>query len=153
MKSCPRCGRQNEEDVRFCGRCGLDIVEYDKHQTRPSTEDDQFCYRHPREQTNLKCGRCLKPICTKCAIIGPAGPRCQDCAKQNIEFRPAAVVHQAKSTIFKIGKLGPYGIYFTILIISMLFGIFRGCGRTNSGSTDQEYSRPDQSQDEKSSNN
>jgi hypothetical protein len=138
MKSCPRCGRQNEDDVQFCGRCGLDFVEYAKHQTRSTTADDEFCYRHPKEQTNLKCGRCLRPICAKCAIMGSAGPRCPECAKQNIEFRPAAVVHSAKRTIFKVGKLGPFGIYFSILIIMMIFGLFRGCGTGN----DDQYSRP-----------
>ncbi len=154
MKSCPRCGRQNEDDVQFCGRCGLDFVEYDKHQSRPSTEDDQFCYRHPKEQTNLKCGRCMKPICTKCAAIGPAGPRCPDCAKQNIEFRPAAVVHQAKRTIFGLGRMGPYGWWIGIAIISVILGAFRGCGSVDSGSSIQEASRPAQGgQDEKGSNN
>ncbi|MEI8281544.1 MAG: zinc-ribbon domain-containing protein [Armatimonadota bacterium] len=136
MKSCPRCGRQNEDDVQFCGRCGLDTVEYERHQARPSSDDEQFCYRHPKEQTNLKCGRCLKPICTKCAAIGPAGPRCPDCAKQNIEFRPAAVVHSAKRTIFGLGRMGPYGIWIAIIVGSMVIGMFRGCG-----SVDNESSR------------
>ena len=154
MKSCPRCGRQNEDDVHFCGRCGLDFVEYEKHQARPSTEDQEYCYRHPKVQTNLKCGRCLKPICTKCAIIGPAGPRCPDCAKQNIEFRPAAVVYSAKRSVSGLKKMGPYGIYIVILIISMLFGGFRSCGRGSSGPVGHGQYRPaPDEQDDQGSNN
>jgi uncharacterized membrane protein YvbJ len=151
MKSCPRCARQNEDDVRYCGRCGLDIVEYEQHQTRPTSSDADVCYRHPKEVTNLKCGRCMKPICTKCAQIGPAGPRCPDCAKQNIEFRPAAVVHTAKSSVLRIGRMGPYGIYFTLLIIVMILGFFRGCG--DGGAAGPGSSHPSISQDEKDSRN
>ncbi|MBI1333854.1 MAG: zinc-ribbon domain-containing protein [Armatimonadetes bacterium] len=145
MKSCPRCGRQNEDDVRFCGRCGLDLVEYEQHQARPATEDTMYCYRHPKEATNLSCGRCGKPICTKCAVIGPAGPRCPDCAKQNVTVRPAAVIHEAKRAVTGIGRLGPYGIYIVVLIAISALGALRGCAcNTQHGRIPQEYSRPDQ---------
>lgn len=147
MKSCPRCGRQNEDDVQFCGRCGLDIVEYEKHQTRPSSDDTAFCYRHPKEATNLSCGRCGKPICTKCAVIGPAGPRCPDCAKQNVAFRPGAVVLQAKRQLFSIGRLGPMGIYFLVLIAITIFGAMRGCGRSSNYSEPPPTSREQDSRE------
>ena len=26
-----------------------------------------FCYRHPNVETSLRCNRCNKPICVKCA--------------------------------------------------------------------------------------
>lgn len=144
MKSCPRCARENDDDVRFCGRCGLDILEYERHQVRPNEGDTTYCYRHPKEATNLSCGRCGKPICTKCATIGPAGPRCPECAKQNIAFRPGAVVHEAKRTVFKIGKLGPYGIYLVVIICVTVFGAMRSCSASRPERIDPEISRPDQ---------
>jgi hypothetical protein len=40
-----------------------------------------FCYRHPDRETWVRCGRCEKPICTRCAMQGPVGFRCRDCGK------------------------------------------------------------------------
>ena len=127
MKSCPRCARQNEDDVRFCGRCGLDLVEYEQHQTRPNTSETNFCYRHPKEATNLSCGRCGKPICTKCAAIGPAGPRCPDCAKQSVTIRPAGVVHEAKRRIFSLSRVNPFAIYAAAFLLLVILGSLKGC--------------------------
>lgn len=38
------------------------------------------CYRHPKVETAVSCGKCDRPICTKCMISGPAGMRCPECA-------------------------------------------------------------------------
>ena len=44
-------------------------------------EDDGplYCYRHPRSETYIRCGRCDQPICPKCAVQGPVGFRCRQC--------------------------------------------------------------------------
>ena len=39
------------------------------------------CAAHPRVETNLKCGKCGKPICPRCMVQTPVGARCPDCAK------------------------------------------------------------------------
>lgn len=39
------------------------------------------CATHPRIETNLRCGKCGKPICPKCLVQTPVGARCPDCAK------------------------------------------------------------------------
>lgn len=39
-----------------------------------------WCARHKKVKTRLRCGRCEKPICPKCTIMGPTGARCPDCA-------------------------------------------------------------------------
>lgn len=39
------------------------------------------CPRHPKVETNLRCGKCDQPICVKCAVPTPVGARCPDCAK------------------------------------------------------------------------
>jgi hypothetical protein len=48
------------------------------------TMDDvvTFCYRHPDTETGLRCNRCGKPICAKCAVRTPVGFRCPDCVRQ-----------------------------------------------------------------------
>ncbi len=39
------------------------------------------CATHPDVETNLRCGKCDKPICPKCMVQTPVGARCLDCAK------------------------------------------------------------------------
>ena len=39
------------------------------------------CATHPDVETNLRCGKCGKPICPKCLVQTPVGARCPDCAK------------------------------------------------------------------------
>ena len=39
------------------------------------------CAAHPQVETNLRCGKCGKPICPKCLVQTPVGARCPDCAK------------------------------------------------------------------------
>ena len=39
------------------------------------------CATHPKVETNLRCGKCGKPICPKCMVQAPVGARCPDCAK------------------------------------------------------------------------
>jgi len=39
------------------------------------------CATHPDVETNLRCGKCGKPICPKCMVQTPVGARCLECAK------------------------------------------------------------------------
>lgn len=39
------------------------------------------CATHPAVETNLRCGKCGKPICPKCLVQTLVGARCPDCAK------------------------------------------------------------------------
>ncbi|HEV2127348.1 MAG TPA: B-box zinc finger protein [Thermomicrobiales bacterium] len=38
------------------------------------------CSYHPDVMTGLRCSRCGKPICPRCAVRTPVGLRCPDCA-------------------------------------------------------------------------
>src|SRR4030067_708041 len=38
-----------------------------------------YCANHTDVETTLRCNRCEKPICAKCAILTPTGYRCKDC--------------------------------------------------------------------------
>ena len=55
-----------------------------------------FCYRHPERETYISCGRCDRPICTSCAMLGPVGARCKECGKLAFDpmtsFTPAQLV-------------------------------------------------------------
>ncbi len=39
------------------------------------------CAAHPDVETNLRCGKCGRPICPKCLVQTPVGARCSDCAR------------------------------------------------------------------------
>ena len=40
-----------------------------------------YCANHPNVETTLRCNRCNKPICTRCAVRTPTGYRCQECVR------------------------------------------------------------------------
>jgi len=46
-----------------------------------STPPTLYCANHPQTETTLRCNRCEKPICTKCAVLTPTGYRCKDCVR------------------------------------------------------------------------
>lgn len=39
------------------------------------------CAAHPDVETNLRCGKCGKPICPRCMVMTPVGARCPECAR------------------------------------------------------------------------
>jgi MFS family permease len=41
-----------------------------------------YCANHPDKETTLRCNRCNKPICAKCAVRTPTGYRCKECINQ-----------------------------------------------------------------------
>jgi hypothetical protein len=40
-----------------------------------------YCANHPGVETSLRCNKCGKPICARCAIRTPTGYRCQECVR------------------------------------------------------------------------
>ena len=47
-----------------------------------------YCVNHPTTETLLRCNKCGKPICMKCAQLTDVGYRCKDCirSQQNVYF-------------------------------------------------------------------
>lgn len=43
--------------------------------------DMLYCANHPTVETLLRCNRCNKPICTRCAVQTDVGFRCQECIR------------------------------------------------------------------------
>ncbi len=51
-------------------------------QTTPAIASDTlYCANHPQTETQLRCNKCGKPICTKCAVLTPVGYRCRECLR------------------------------------------------------------------------
>ncbi len=40
-----------------------------------------YCANHPNVETTLRCNRCNKPICPRCALLTPTGYRCRECVR------------------------------------------------------------------------
>jgi hypothetical protein len=46
-----------------------------------SSETILYCVNHTDTPTTLRCNRCEKPICPKCAVLTPTGYRCKECVR------------------------------------------------------------------------
>ena len=53
--------------------------------TIPEEPGVYWCWRHRKVKTRLRCGRCEKPICPKCTVMGPTGARCRECASNRTQ--------------------------------------------------------------------
>lgn len=62
----------------------LVAVEEHKHiaDEEESGELVLYCANHPNRQTHLRCNRCGKPICSRCAKPTPVGYRCPECIRE-----------------------------------------------------------------------
>jgi membrane associated rhomboid family serine protease len=49
---------------------------------QPETDQVEYCYRHPSEQTRIHCTRCNRPICPECMIPAPVGHHCPECVAE-----------------------------------------------------------------------
>ncbi|MGC9334733.1 MAG: B-box zinc finger protein, partial [Anaerolineae bacterium] len=62
-----------------------------------------YCANHPNVETLLRCNRCGKPICTRCAVSTPVGYRCRECVgQQQSSFYPGGTLDyvMGKGTAF-----------------------------------------------------
>ncbi len=41
-----------------------------------------YCANHPETETYLRCNKCGKPICLKCAVLTEVGYRCKECIRE-----------------------------------------------------------------------
>jgi hypothetical protein len=71
----------------------------------PVAETDEliYCANHPDRETNLRCNRCGKPICSRCARRTPVGYRCRECVREQEEaFFTATAVHYALAVLIAL---------------------------------------------------
>jgi hypothetical protein len=47
----------------------------------PEKTETLYCANHPNIETYLRCSRCGKPICSRCAKQTPTGYRCPECLR------------------------------------------------------------------------
>lgn len=90
-----------------------------------------FCANHPTVETLLRCNKCGKPICLKCAVQTPVGYRCRECVRQQqdvyfnaaewdnlialgVGFLVTLVATPLASAI--LGRMGFFGIFIGLFI-------------------------------------
>ena len=86
------------------------------------TEATLTCANHPTVETRLRCNRCGKPICSKCAMRTPVGYRCKECVREQQQVFETAVWYD-----YPIA-LGISGVsaFFAVWLLTFLgiFGLF-----------------------------
>jgi len=83
-----------------------------------------YCANHPAVETSLRCNRCEKYICPKCAVRTPTGYRCKDCVRSQQKNFETATTKDFLIVFFLGGFLSFLGALATLLITSIIWGIF-----------------------------
>jgi hypothetical protein len=78
-----------------------------------------FCYRHPDRETWVRCGRCDRPICTKCAMQGPVGFRCRNCG--TLANDPLRKIAPAQAVL---GLAVAVGLGAVVAVVASRIGFF-----------------------------
>jgi len=102
------------------------------------------CQKHPHIETELRCSKCEKYICPKCAIATTVGYRCRECALEK------SVTHTVPPALFAAGSitgvvcgaaaslLVPYVIGYFVIFLGAVVGrgvgelVYRVLGRRSS---------------------
>ena len=91
----------------------------------PASEDEVlYCTVHPTVATSLRCNKCGRPMCTRCAVRTPVGYRCKECVRgqQDVYFKAGQrdyVIAAAVSVVLSLiaSFLVPMlGLFFTIIL-------------------------------------
>lgn len=62
-----------------------DAPMHDHHEYAEYDETDEeivYCPVHPKVEAGLRCNRCGRPMCPKCAVLTPVGYRCKECVRE-----------------------------------------------------------------------
>lgn len=141
-------------------KAGLDLVRQKKEAVQQPAQEVEtdpgllYCYRHPDVQTGLRCNRCNKPICPKCARRTPVGFRCPDCIREqeekfysggNLDYGIAAVIALPLSLIaaglftFILGGFGFFVILISLFVAPAVAGFIAEAVRWGVGRRRSRY--------------
>ena len=105
--------------------------------TEHAEETSVFCHFHPTVETALRCNKCGKPICAKCARRTPVGYRCPDCIRSQqatfysagwLDYVLVAVVGLVASMV-GAAIVVSLGIWFAIFLGPVAGGIIAEAAR------------------------
>ncbi|MBL7163894.1 MAG: hypothetical protein ISS57_14940 [Anaerolineales bacterium] len=88
-----------------------------------------YCTNHPTTETSLRCNRCEKLICSKCAIHIPTGYRCKDCIRNHQKVFETALWYDyplgfiLAALLSYIGSLIAPKLGFFVIFLAPLAGV------------------------------
>jgi hypothetical protein len=84
------------------------------------------CANHPSVETVLRCNRCGKPICTRCAVQTPVGYRCRECVgQQQASFYSGGAADYIIGAVIAL-VLGGIASYIITLLGAWFFALILG---------------------------
>lgn len=91
--------------------------------TSPSSEQGSvlYCANHPHTETTLRCNRCEKPICAKCAVLTPTGYRCKECVRGQQKVFDTA---ETRDYLIALPLAGILGFIGGLIIPRLSFFVF-----------------------------
>jgi hypothetical protein len=75
-----------------------------------------YCANHPGVETSLRCNKCGKPICAKCAVRTPTGYRCKECVRGQMKIFDTALWYDYLLGFLTAAILG----FFASLLASLV---------------------------------
>jgi hypothetical protein len=78
-----------------------------------------YCANHPNVETSLRCNKCGKPICAKCAVRAPTGYRCKECVRGQLKIFDTAEWYDYVLGFLTAGILG----FLASLLASLISGL------------------------------
>lgn len=99
-------------------------------ETGADAEAMLYCTVHPTVATSLRCNRCGRPMCTRCAVKTPVGYRCRECVRaqqdkffdaQMLDYLIAGAVSLAIS-FFAAGFLARIGWFLIAFFVAPAAG-------------------------------
>jgi len=78
-----------------------------------------YCANHPGVETSLRCNKCGKPICAKCAVRTPTGYRCKECVRGQLKIFNTALWYDFVLGAITAAVLG----FLTSLLATLVSGI------------------------------
>jgi len=122
---CSKCGSEVEHPAEFCPHCGKRFVAVAEAVPAGGEPGLFYCYKHKHETTRVSCGRCGRPLCTKCMVVGSVGVRCKQCAKNPKAWRPKALLRNV-ATGATAEKVWYVAVWLVIIdLVASLFGMGR----------------------------
>ncbi|HEX77739.1 MAG TPA: hypothetical protein G4O03_04925 [Dehalococcoidia bacterium] len=81
------------------------------------------CAAHPEVATNLRCGKCGKPICPRCMVQTPVGARCRECAQlRPIPAYQVSWAHYVRATGAGLGAAIACGLLWSLIRVILPLG-------------------------------
>jgi hypothetical protein len=80
-----------------------------------------YCANHPGVETSLRCNKCGKPICAKCAIRTPTGYRCKECVRGQLKIFDTAQWYDYLLGFITAGILGLLASVLALVVSGLSF--------------------------------